>query len=73
MLVTNTSTRILNLPVVLQVRVFVAGEFPQREKSTTSMDYFRATKKSNYSTTKRLEWPDAGLFKNNKRPNMSNL
>jgi hypothetical protein len=56
--------------------VFVTGGFPQRENSTTSMDYFRATKKtygSNYSTTKRLEWPDAGLFKNNKRPNMSNV
>lgn len=62
-----------------KVRVFVAGGFPnspEREKSTTSVDYFKATRKTdptNYSTTKRLEWPDAGLFKNNKRPNLTNV
>ena len=71
----------------LQVRVFVAGGFPQmqRERSVTSPDYFKATKKQNekhatspdyfkatkrtdpvnFSTTKRLEWPDTGELKNN--------
>ncbi|CAG2219921.1 unnamed protein product [Mytilus edulis] len=56
-----------------KVRVFIPGGFPSpplRQKSNTSMDYFTTSKNrnpANIATTKRLEWPDTGMFKNNNK------
>ncbi|CAC5357513.1 unnamed protein product [Mytilus coruscus] len=56
-----------------KVRVFIPGGFPSppsRQKSNTSMDYFTTSKTKNpvnVTTTKRFEWPDTGMFKNNKK------
>ncbi|VDI76429.1 Hypothetical predicted protein [Mytilus galloprovincialis] len=62
-----------------KVRVFIPGGFPSpplRQKSNTSMDYFTTSKNrnpANIATTKRLEWPDTGMFKNNNKHSLEKI